>query len=49
MAIDSTSKALSLMFNRSLIHGEIPNSWKSANVVHIFKKISKGDKIVIDQ
>ena len=33
-------RELSLIFNRSLIHGD----WKSANVVPIFKKCSKGDK-----
>ena len=42
-AVDSTNKALSLIFNRSLLHGKIPGDWKSANVVHIFKKCSKGD------
>ena len=44
MSVHSTSKALSLIFNRSLLHGEIPVDWKSANVVPIFKKCSKGDK-----
>ena len=44
MSVDSTSKALSLIFNRSLLHEEIPADWKSANVVPIFKKGSKGDK-----
>ena len=44
MAVDTTSKALSLIFNRSLIHGEVFGDWKSANIVPIFKKGSKGDK-----
>ena len=44
MLVDSTSKALSLTFNRSLWHWEIPADWKSENVVPIFKKGSKGDK-----
>ena len=44
MDVESTSKVLSLIFNRSLLHGEIPGDWKSANVVPIFKKGSKGDK-----
>ena len=44
ISFDSTSKALSLICNRSLLHGEIPVDWKSANVVPIFKKGFKGDK-----
>ena len=44
MSVDSTSKVLSLIFNRLLLHGEIPVDWKRANVVPIFKKGSKGDK-----
>ena len=44
MSVDSTSKALSLIFIRSLLLGEIPVDWKSVNVVPIFKKGSKGDK-----
>ena len=44
MSVDSTSKALNLIFNRSVLHGKIPGDWKSANVVPIFKKGSKGDK-----
>ena len=43
MAVDSISKALSLIFNRTLLYGDIPGDWKSAKVVHIFKKGSKGD------
>ena len=43
-SVYSTSKDLSLIFNGSLLHGEIPVDWKSANVVPIFKKCSKGDK-----
>ena len=39
-----TSKALSLIFNRSLLHRKIPVDWKSTNVVPIFKKGSKVDK-----
>ena len=44
MAVDNISKSLSLIFNRSILHGEIPCDWKSTNVVPIFKKGSKGDK-----
>ena len=44
ITVDSTSKALGQIFNRSLMHGEIPDDWKSANVVPIFKKGSKGNK-----
>ena len=44
MAVDNTSKALSLIFNRSLLHGEIPAVWKNAKEVPIFKKGSKADK-----
>ena len=44
IAVDSTSKASSLIFNRLLLHGEIPGNWKNVNVVPIFKKGSKGDK-----
>ena len=40
MAVDSTRKALGLIFNRSLLHGEIPVDWKSTNIV-IFKKGKK--------
>ena len=36
MAVDSTSKALSLILKRSLIHGEMPEDWRSANVVPIY-------------
>ena len=45
MEVDSTS----LIFNRSLSHGEMPGDWKSANVVPIFKKGSKGDQNIINQ
>ena len=44
MQIDSTTKALSLIFNRSLLHGEMPIDQKNIYVVLIFKKSSKGDK-----
>ena len=44
MSIDSTSKALNLIFNRSVMYGEVPTDWKSANVVPIFKKGSQSDK-----
>ena len=44
MAEDSISKALRLIINRSLLHRKITGDWKSANVVPIFKKGSKGDK-----
>ena len=40
--MDSTSTALSLIFNRSLIYEEIPGDWESANVVPIFKKGFEG-------
>ena len=43
MSVDSTSKAFSLIFIRSLCR-EIPVYGKSGNVVPIFKKGSKGDK-----
>ena len=33
MAVDNTSKALNLIFNRSLLHWEIPADWKNGNVV----------------
>ena len=42
ITVDSTSKALNLIFNRSLLHREIPADCKSANVVPILKKGSKG-------
>ena len=38
------SKALSQIFNRSLLQREIPVDWQSANLVPIFKKGSKVDK-----
>ena len=46
MTVDSTSKALSLIFKRLLLHGEIPGDWKSANVAAKKKKknVLKGDK-----
>ena len=44
MAFYSTSKALSLIFDRSLLDGEIHVYWKIANVVPTFKKSSNGDK-----
>ena len=44
MSIDNTSKALSLIFNRSLLHGEIPADWKSANV-GLVPILKRGDKI----
>ena len=44
MTVDNTSKALSLIFNRSILQGKILGEWKSANVVPIFKKGSKDDK-----
>ena len=43
MSVDRTSKALSLIFNRSLLHGEILGDWKNETVVPIYKKGSKGD------
>ena len=49
ISVDSISKALRLTFNRLLLHGDIPVDWKIANVVPIFKKDSKGEKIIIDQ
>ena len=49
MSVESTNKALKLVFNRSLIHGEISDDWKSANVVPIFKKDSKSDTNNYDQ
>ena len=44
MSVDSTSKALILIFNKSLMYQEIPGDCKSANVVVIFKRDSKCDK-----
>ena len=35
---------MSLICNISLMYGEIPGDWKSANVVPIFKKGSQSDK-----
>ena len=43
MAVESIGKALSLIFNRSLLYKEIPGDWKSANVVPISKNGSKCD------
>jgi hypothetical protein len=39
----SLSIALKIIFDRSLKFGEIPDEWKEANVVPIFKKGSKKD------
>ena len=39
--VDSISTALEKIFTRSLAYGEIPNDWKIANVVPIFKKGKK--------
>ena len=44
MSVDSISKALSLIYNRSVLYREIPPDWKSANVVPIFKKGSQSEK-----
>ena len=44
MSVDSTSKALNIIFNKSLMYGEIPGDQKRANAVPIFKKGSKGIK-----
>ena len=44
MAVESINKALSLIFNRLLLHGKLNVDWKSANVVHVLKKGSKDDK-----
>ena len=49
MAVDITSKALSLIFNRSQMYGEITGVWKRANVVPIYKSGSKSDKIITGQ
>ena len=38
---NSLSVALSILFTRSMSHSEIPDDWKSANVVPIFKKGSR--------
>lgn len=40
---ESFSEALSIMFTRSLCYSEIPEDWKAANVIPIFKKGSKKD------
>ena len=44
MSVDSTSKALSLIFNRSQMFEEILSDWESAHVVPIFKNDSKNDE-----
>ena len=44
MSIDSTSKALNLIFNRSVMYGEVSTDWKSVNIVLIFKTGSQSDK-----
>ena len=49
MSIDSTSKALTLILNRSVMYGKIPTDWKSKNVDPIFKKGSRVTKIIIGQ
>ena len=41
--VDSITEALRLIFIRSLTFGEIPQDWKLANVVPIFKKGRKDD------
>ena len=41
MTVDSTSKVLNLIFNRSVMYEEVPTDWKSANVIPIFKKGSQ--------
>ena len=33
-----------LTFNGSLMYGEVPTDWRSANVIPIFKKGSQSDK-----
>ena len=49
MTVDTSRKALTLIFNRSLTQEEIPNDWKSANVVPILKRVQRVIKIIIDQ
>ena len=39
----SIAKALYLIFKRSIIYSEVPEEWKMAYVVPIYKKGSKGD------
>lgn len=39
----SIAKALYLIFNRSITYSEVPEEWKMAYVVPIYKKGSKGD------
>jgi hypothetical protein len=40
---DEVTPALTIIFQRSIQEGEIPEDWKSANVTPIFKKGSKSD------
>ena len=40
MAVDSTSKALSLIFNGSLLHGEIPGDWKRESIKSNYRPFS---------
>ena len=40
---NSIAEALSIIFNRSILYGEVPNDWKIANIVPIFKKGSRNE------
>ena len=37
----SRSSALEIIFEKSLIEGDVPNEWREANVMFLFKKVSK--------
>ena len=40
---ESFSRALKIIFNRSLDHGEVPDDFKIANITPIYKKGNKND------
>ena len=42
---DEISVPLSLLYNKSMKSSQLPNDWKTANVVPIFKNGSKGEPV----